>query len=377
MTVSRLRRVKRSTLNETRQLFVAALERGVDPVTAGRVLGIGRSTAFKWAAMAAAGESMVAKKAPGGASRLTQEQVARIKAWLVGSNPRQLQFDFALWTRKIVAELIEREFGVSYTPQRVGELLRAWGFSPQRPLRRAYEQDPHAVHLWRTERFPQLQRAAKKAGARIYFADEASVRTDFHSGTTWAPVGRTPIVRRTGNRSSVTMISAVAATGDMHFAILDGNATSERFIGFCRQLLTDIDRPIYLVVDGHSCHTSTATKTFVESTNGRLTLWYLHGHENLRRVHQRPPHPVVPASLLPGTEPRRMGVEERQTRPHRQVRALRPQRPVRPRRQRPATPQRHTRTRPRLLRRSRPGLHQRMNNPRSPLASILLGRDVR
>ena len=131
------------------------------------------------------------------------------------------------------------------------------------------------MHLWRTERFPQLQRAAKKAGARIYFADEASVRTDFHSGTTWAPVGRTPIVRRTGNRSSVTMISAVAATGDMHFAILDGNATSERFIGFCRQLLTDIDRPIYLVVDGHSCHTSTATKTFVESTNGRLTLWYL------------------------------------------------------------------------------------------------------
>ena len=96
MTVSRLRRVKRSTLNETRQLFVAALERGVDPVTAGRVLGIGRSTAFKWAAMAAAGESMVAKKAPGGAARLTQEQVARIKAWLVGSNPRQLQFDFAV-----------------------------------------------------------------------------------------------------------------------------------------------------------------------------------------------------------------------------------------------------------------------------------------
>ncbi|MCK9897222.1 transposase [Frankia sp. AgB32] len=116
---------------------------------------------------------------------------------------------------------------------------------------------------------------AQVAGASIFFGDEASVRTDFHAGTTWAPVGQTPIVRGTGNRKSVNMISAVSAQGKLHFSLIEGTTTSATFIEFCTQLLHDIDGPVYLIVDGHGAHKSAATRAYVKSTEGRLKIFVL------------------------------------------------------------------------------------------------------
>ncbi|MBW3087025.1 hypothetical protein KEM60_03255 [Austwickia sp. TVS 96-490-7B] len=126
--------------------------------------------------------------------------------WVVGAGPSGLQFDVRLWTTRVVKELIEREFGVVYSRQWVGELLRLWGLSAQRLLVRAYEQDQVRVEAWRRVEYPALRAAAKEAGAKIFFADEDGVRNDYHSGTTWAPVGKTPVVRGTGSRVSVSMI---------------------------------------------------------------------------------------------------------------------------------------------------------------------------
>jgi hypothetical protein len=121
---------------------------------------------------------------------------------IVGANPRQLQFEFSLWTRDIVRELIRREFGVALSAVSVGRLLRAIGLSPQRPLFRAYQQGPEAVERWKTQEYPAIRAEAKKAAATIYFADEASIRSYYHAGTTWAPVGRTPVVRTTRTAGS-------------------------------------------------------------------------------------------------------------------------------------------------------------------------------
>jgi Winged helix-turn helix len=110
----------------------------------------------------------------------------------VGNDPRQLGFRFALWTRAMVAELIGRQFGVRLSVARVGRLLRSLGLSPQRPLYRAWQQDPEAVRRWQTETYPKLRAEAQQVGATIYFVDEAGVRSDYHAGTTWAPVGQTP-----------------------------------------------------------------------------------------------------------------------------------------------------------------------------------------
>ena len=171
--------------------------------------------------------------------------------------------------------LIRREFTVSLSAVSVGRLLRTLGLSPQRPLWRAWQADPEAVQRWRDEEFPAIRKQAKAEGATIYFADEAGIRSDYHAGTTWAPVGQTPIVKATGARHSLNMISAVTAQGLLRFSTYTGSFTGARFIEFCRKLMADTDGPVYLVVDGHPTHRSKLVKQFVASTKGRLRLFVL------------------------------------------------------------------------------------------------------
>src|SRR5919112_3260176 len=159
-----------------------------------------------------------------------------------------------------------------------GRLLRTLGLSPQRPLWRAWQADPEAVQRWRDEEFPAIRAQAKADGATIYFGDEAGIRSDYHAGTTWAPVGQTPVVRAdgagaTGARHSLNMISAVTAQGLLRFSTYTGSFTGARFIEFCRKLLADTAGAVYLVVDGHPTHRAKLVKEFVASTDGALRLF--------------------------------------------------------------------------------------------------------
>ena len=123
--------------------------------------------------------------------------------------------------------------------------------------------------------FPAIRAEAKKAGATVYFADEAGIRSDYHAGTTWAPVGQTPVVKATGARHGLNMISAVTAQGLLRFSTFTGGFTAARFIEFCKKLIHDTSAPVYLVVDGHPAHRAKAVKEFVASTDGRLRLFVL------------------------------------------------------------------------------------------------------
>lgn len=271
------KRIARSSLEDTRRRVIEAVEGGLHPEDAAIAYGCGRSTVYGWLADYDAGgmAALSVKKPPGAAPKLTEKQMARLRQWIVGRDPRQLQFDFALWTREIIRDLIEREFGVTYTPQGLGKLLARLGLSPQRPLVRAYEQDPERVRRWKEKEYPAIRDAAKRAGAAVFFADEAGVRTDYHSGTTWGEVGRTPIVEGTGSRKSVNMVSAVTPRGKLYFKFLDGNTNAAAFIGFLEDMLHDIPGIIFVIVDGHPAHTAAATRKFAEKNKDRLRLFYL------------------------------------------------------------------------------------------------------
>jgi transposase len=199
----------------------------------------------------------------------------RLRKLLVGRDPRQLQFEFALWTRALVAELIEREFGVKLSLATVGRILHQLGMSPQRPVYRAWQADPAAVEAWKQTTYPAIVAAAKRQDAAIFFGDEASIRTDYHAGTTWAPVGQTPVVRATGQRLAIKMVSAVSPRGELRFRVHEGTMDAGRFIEFCRGLMHDIDRPVFLIVDGSSVHKAVKVREFVASTQGRLQLFFL------------------------------------------------------------------------------------------------------
>jgi transposase len=244
-----------------------------------KALGCGRSTVFGWLAEAREGRlAPDRKKPPGRPPKLSDQQLGRLYAMLF-KDPRQFEFDFGLWTRQIVAELIERKFGVTMSVTAVGAMLRnRLGMSPQRPLHRAAEQNPEVVARWKTEEFPALVARARAERAQIWFQDESGVRSDYHSGTTWAPVGRTPVVISTGKRFSVNMVSSVNAKGGLHFRLLDGGLNAASFIDYLKALLHDVRGKIFLVLDQHPAHKAKDVATFVQSTGGRLTLCFLPGY---------------------------------------------------------------------------------------------------
>ncbi len=271
------RKLDHATLEQMRLRAADAVAAGQHPEDVAAALGMHRKTVYGWLAKVREGgkEALKAKPVPGRPPKLSAEQMRRVHALVTGADPRQLQFDFALWTRDLVRQLIRREFGVALSAVSVGRLLRTLGLSPQRPLWRAWQADPQAVDRWKSEQFPAIRAAAKAEGARIYFADEAGIRSDYHAGTTWAPVGRTPVVKATGARHSLNMISAVTAQGLLRFSTYIGSFTAPLFIEFCKKLLADTDGPVYLIVDGHPTHKAKVVKQFVAATEGRLKLFVL------------------------------------------------------------------------------------------------------
>ena len=264
------RKLDHKTLEQLRIRAVRQIEQGAHPEDIAAGLGMTRAAVYGWLAKYREGglDALRAKPVPGRPPSLDGAQLHRLYGLIVGNDPRQLRFAFALWTRAMIRELIRREFGVRLSEVSVGRLLRKLGLSPQRPLYRAYQQNPEAVARWKAETYPQLRAEAGRVGATIYFADEAGVRSDYHAGTTWAPVGHTPVVATTGDRFGVNLISAVTAKGKLRFAAYDGHLNGQVFIDFCRRLLQDAPGPVFVVLDGHPVHRSKAVKQFAESTKG-------------------------------------------------------------------------------------------------------------
>jgi transposase len=271
------RKLDHQTLESLRLRAVEQIQAGAHPEDIATALGMARSTVFGWLAKYREGgqDALRARPVPGRPRKLTGVQMRKVYELIVGRDPRQLQFAFALWTRDMVRELIRRELGVALSAVSVGRLLRTLGLSPQRPLWRASQQNPDLVAAWKQTEYPTIRAQAAQVGATIYFADEAGIRSDYHAGTTWAPVGQTPVVRTTGKRHSVNLISAVTPTGQLRFAVIDGTLDGPKFIEFCRKLLHDTPGPVFLIVDGHPVHHAKVVTRFVEATGGQLRLFFL------------------------------------------------------------------------------------------------------
>src|SRR5664280_900964 len=311
---------------------VDAVESGVHPEDVAASLGMGRGTVYGWLARYREGgrDALQARPVPGRPPKLSGAQMRRLSTLIAGTDPRQLEVAFALWTRDMVRTLIRREFRVSLSAVSVGRLLRTLGLSPQRPLWRAWQADPEAVQRWRDENFPAIRAEAKADGATIYFGDEAGIRSDYDAGTTWAPVGQTPVVKATGARHSLNMISAVTAQGLLRFSTYAGSLTGARFIEFCRQLIADTHRP---------------------GVPGRRRPPHppVQAGQTVRRRHPGPAEAVRAARLLPAAQPGRVGLEERQARPRRAHQRHRPRRLQDRDRRSPATTVRGAGSRQRAL----------------------------
>jgi transposase len=268
---------RRSTPEE-RLRAVQLLKEGNEAALVARMFGVSRAIVFRWQQKYDAGGpvALETKKTPGPASRLGATQISQLYAIITGCDPRQLQFDFGLWTRKIIRDLIRRDFGVKFSEVQVGRLLKKMGLSAQRPLYRAYQRNPERVEAWKKVIYPKIRRLAADEGASIFFEDEAGLRTDHHAGTTWGPVGQTPVVVKTGERKSVSMVSAISPRGELRFRVQEGTMNADRFIDFLKALLCGVEGKIFLIVDGHPAHKAKKVKEFTENeAGGRLKIFFL------------------------------------------------------------------------------------------------------
>ena len=219
------RKLDHQSLETLRLIAVRRVtEDGEKPSEVMRSLGLCRTSIYPWlrAHKRKGPAALLMRKACGPRPKLTPKQRQQVRRWIIGKDPRQYGFHFGLWTRRIVAQLIEEKFGVSLKLTAVGRLLASLEITPQKPLRRAYERDPKAVAQWCEQDYPRLRRRARKHGATIFFLDEAGFSSEPNLGRTYGLKGQTPVVKTTGQRQKVHAISAVSAKGGFWSQVYTG-----------------------------------------------------------------------------------------------------------------------------------------------------------
>ncbi len=207
--------------------------------------------------------------------QLTSEQEQAIQKKIAEKTPDQLKLAFALWTRKAVCELLFKDYGIRMPVRTCGEYLKRWGYTPQKPARRAYEQNPKAVREWMEKTYPGIALQAKQEGAEIHWGDETGVRSDCQHGRCYAPKGKTPVVRLRGQRFSTNMISSVTNQGKVRWMIYRDTLNSEVFIRFLDRLARDSGRKVILIVDNLRVHHSAPVKEWLAQNTHRIELKYL------------------------------------------------------------------------------------------------------
>jgi transposase len=271
------RRLTHNMLTELRKRAVTSVQEGQSPEVVARALGISRGAMYEWLARYRRGGwgALDAKRRGGRKPKLDGKSLQWIFKTVTQKNPLQLKFTFALWTAKMIGDFIHQRYNVRLSKSSVCRLLAQLGLTPQRPVWRAYQQKPEEVQRWLDEEYPRIQALARRNKAQIFFGDEAGVRSDHHSGTTWGAKGQTPIVSSTGSRYSLNMISAVSAQGEFRFMVVRGRVASKQFIEFLKRLLKNAPRKIFLIVDGHPTHKARRVSQFVQKTKGKLRLFFL------------------------------------------------------------------------------------------------------
>jgi transposase len=272
------RKLDHATLEALRIRAVESVQEGESPELVARTLRIASRTIYRWLAQYRRGGwgGLKLKPLAGRPPKLDDRKLKWIYNAVAQKNPLQFRFQFALWTREMVATLIKEKYGIRLAANSVGRLLAQLGITPQKPLHRAIERDEALVQKWLKAEYPKIKKMAKAQGADIYFGDAAHIRSDHHAGRTWGKKGETPIVLATGARHGMSLISAITSKGHMRFMIKEtGGVNADVFIEFLKRLLTGAKRRIFLIVDRGPAHRAKKTKAFVETLGGKLKLYYL------------------------------------------------------------------------------------------------------
>jgi transposase len=261
---------------------MAALREGRSKTEVARIFGVSRQAVHTWVAQRkqSGAQALRAKRRgrpPGG--RLNARQEKTLARLIRDHCPDQLKLPFYLWTREAVVELIARRFGVRLSVWTAGRLLARWGFTAQKPVRRAFEQDSKAVRSWLERRYPAIRALARRQSATIFWADEMGLRSDHAAGRSFSPRGQTPVILGTGQRFGCNLISAITNRGHLQFMVFKHRFTVAVFLKFLRRLLRqNRGRKIFLILDGHPVHLARAAIRWCKRHRTALRVYFLPGY---------------------------------------------------------------------------------------------------
>jgi transposase len=277
------RRLSPQAQEDLRQRAVAAVKNGMTQAAVSTVFGVSPKTVWRWvnAFDRRGNRALKARRRgrrPDEQKALSPRQEARVRRAVLGKYPDQVALPGLVWTRPQVRQLVHRWYGMGLSLVTIGKYLRSWGLSPQKPVRKAYEQNPEAVARWLEVDYPSIAARAKRDKAVILWLDQTGLRSDAAVGTTWAPVGKTPVVGKTGKRFGVNVMAAISNKGELYFTCYHGSFTGPVFLEFLKRLVGHLSRKIHLIVDGHPVHRRVSVRNWLAEHVDQIQMHFLPGY---------------------------------------------------------------------------------------------------
>jgi transposase len=269
---------------ELRRRAVALVGQGRSQTEAAALLDVSRQSVSEWVRAHRLGgeEALRARtrgRRAGEKTALAPWQQAQIAKAIREKNPDQLKLPGFLWTRALVCELVERRFHIRIAEKTAGRYLRSWGFSPQKPARRALEQNPELVARWLDERYPEIERRAYREKALILWLDEMGLRSDHSAGRSWSPVGKTPVIEGSGQRFGANVISAISNKGHLQFRVFKEKFAAAVMIDFLARLIRQSKgQKIILILDGHPVDRARKVRQWVQQRSDQIELQFPPGY---------------------------------------------------------------------------------------------------
>jgi transposase len=275
-----MRKLPAAAQEERRRQVIGLRERGLTYAAIAAQVGLSRTGVFdicqRFAAAGAKGlVSQPRGRKPDEQRLLDAAPEAELRRLICRHTPDELDLPFALWSRAAVRELIRQHCGVVLAVRTVGKYLARWGFTAQKPLRRAYEQNPAAVRRWLRREYPAIVAAARRARGLIFWGDETGLRSDDVRGRSYAPRGRTPAIRVCHRRAGLSLIAAVSNRGALRWMVIDGAVNAATLIRFLARLIRDTKRKVFLILDRLQVHRASRVRDWLAERRAKIEVFYL------------------------------------------------------------------------------------------------------
>lgn len=275
-----LRKAKKSEKEAMRFLAITMYTKNITQKEISLILGVRANTVSDWVKLYKQFGNKGLKEVKRGRKKgygklLSSTQELEVQKMIIDKMPDQLKLPYALWTRKAIRDLIKRTYNINIAIRTMGDYLKSWGFTPQKPKKKAYEQNSKSVNKWLEEEYPKIKRQAQKENAEIHWTDETGIKNTSQYGRSYGPKGKTPVKETLAKRLSLNMISTVTNQGKVRFMTYKGTMNAQRFIIFLKRLIKGANKKLFIILDNLKVHHSKIVKKWEEENKNKIALFYL------------------------------------------------------------------------------------------------------